>query len=131
MKPMKRISIATGLLLAATGLATSVASAQTPERAVRDVTFERPVAAGSWGGIVRAGPGMDYDRVASLREGEAVTLLANTHIERDGYPWFLIRFRGNQLGFQWGGILCRKDIPVAGVYETCTRAPRAPVRRGG
>ena len=120
MKQMKQIGIAARLLIAAAALGASFASAQTrPGPVARDVTFDRPVAAGSWGGIVRSGPGMDYPRVASLREGEAVTLLANTHIDRDGYPWFLIRFRGNQLGFQWGGILCRKDVPVAGVYETC------------
>ena len=119
------------LTIAAAALGASFASAQTPERAGRDVTFARPVAAGSWGGVVRSGPGMDYPRIAALREGEPVTLLANTHIDRDGYPWFLIRFRGNQLGFQWGGILCRKDVPVDGVYQSCTRAPGAPVRRGG
>ena len=36
---------------------------------------------------------MEHARVASLREGERVELLFNTGVMRDGYPWFLIRYR--------------------------------------
>jgi hypothetical protein len=132
MKQMKPVKIAAGLLIAAAALGASFASAQTrPGRAARDVTFDRPVAAGSWGGIVRSGPGMEHSRIATLREGEAVTLLANTHVDRDGYPWFLIRFRDNQLGFQWGGILCRAAVAVEGLYESCPGGRHAPVRPRG
>jgi hypothetical protein len=99
------------------GLGSSFASAQT----AREAGFDHPVAAGSWGGIVRNGPGMEHARLASLREGERVALLYNTGIMWDGYPWFLIRFRNGQLGFQWGGILCRLEVPVDGLYETCRR----------
>lgn len=104
------------LMAALAGLGVSMASAQTAEAG-----FDRPVAAGSWGGIVRSGPGMEHARLASLREGERVELLYNTGVVWDGYPWFLIRFRNGQLGFQWGGILCRLEVPVDGLYQTCRR----------
>ena len=109
------------LMAALAGSGASPASAQRAAARATEAGFDRPVAAGSWGGIVRSGPGMDYARVASLREGERVALLYNTGIMRDGYPWFLIRFRNGQLGFQWGGILCRLEVPVDGLYETCRR----------
>ncbi|HVQ10236.1 MAG TPA: SH3 domain-containing protein [Allosphingosinicella sp.] len=109
-------------IAALAGLGASLASAQTgSRRAPTQAGFDRPVAAGSWGGVVRSGPGMEHARLASLREGERVELLYDTGIMRDGYPWFLIRFRGNQLGFQWGGILCRLQVPVEGLYESCRR----------
>jgi hypothetical protein len=108
------------LLVLGIGLV-SVSAWAEPAAAPAQVGFDHPVAAGSWGGIVRAGPGQDEPRLASLREGEPVMLLANTGIMRDGYPWFLIRFRGNQLGFQWGGILCRTETPIEGVFESCRR----------
>jgi uncharacterized protein YraI len=109
-------------IAALAGLGASLASAQTgSRRAPAEAAFDRPVAAGSWGGVVRSGPGMEYARVTTLREGERVELLYNTGVMRDAYPWFLIRFRGGQLGFQWGGILCRMAVPVDGLYETCRR----------
>lgn len=92
-----------------------------PAAAVAVPAFDHPVGAASWGGIVRAAQGMDSARILALREGERVELLANTHIMRDDYPWFLIRFRGRQIGFMWGGILCRTERPVDGLYETCRR----------
>jgi hypothetical protein len=104
-------------IVAASALAAGAAAAQAPAAP----GFDRPVAAGSWGGVVRNGPGMEHDRVAVLREGEPVTLLYNTRIMRDGYPWFLIRLRDGRLGFQWGGILCRTGTAVEGVFERCTR----------
>lgn len=82
--------------------------------------FDRPIEAGSWGGIVRNGPGTEHARVTSLPEGERVQLLYNTGIVRDGFPWFLIRLRDGRLGFQWGGILCQLATPVEGVYQRCT-----------
>lgn len=117
---MNRSGLIVIAALAALG-ASSVPAQRGPGRAAAEAGFDRPVAAGSWGGIVRSGPGMEHARVASLREGERVELLYNTGIMRDGYPWFLIRFRGGQLGFQWGGILCRLEVPVDGLYETCRR----------
>ena len=46
-------------------LGASAAAAQGP---VAAPAFDRPIEAGSWGGIVRNGPGMNYARIASLRE---------------------------------------------------------------
>jgi hypothetical protein len=81
-----------------------------------------PMAAGSWGGNVRNGPSTGAALVASLVEGEAVALLERTGTMMNGYPWFRIRFRGNQTGYKWGGILCATVTPVAGVEGTCTNA---------
>lgn len=81
--------------------------------------FNRPIDAGSWGGVVRSGPSQSYARLTALREGERVALLFNTGIVWNDYPWFLIRFRDNQLGFMWGGILCSRGAQVAGTYQTC------------
>jgi hypothetical protein len=104
----------------ATALAASVTPAQAQPRAAPvEVTWDQPVEAGSWGGIVRNGPGQTHARVVSLREGERVTLLFNTGVMWNDYPWFLIRFRDGQLGFMWGGILCSRNTPVAGVYQRC------------
>lgn len=76
-------------------------------------------AAYSWGGIVRAGPGMDYDRVASLREGDPVTLLNNAGEMMNGYDWFFIRLPDGTEAYQWGGILCSTDIAGTYVGDGC------------
>ena len=73
-------------------------------------------AAWSWGGIVRAGPGMRFDRVTSLREGAPVTLLVNTGEVMNGYPWFMIRLASGNEAYQWGGILCTDDPQIEGTY---------------
>ncbi len=99
-------------------LGATAAAAQGP---VAAPAFDRPIEAGSWGGIVRNGPGMNYARIASLREGERVSLLYNTGIVWNDYPWFLIRLSDGRLGFQWGGILCHRTVRVEGVYQRCTR----------
>ena len=78
-----------------------------------------PVEAGSWGGIVRSGPGQQYGKVTSLAEGERITLVARSGVWSNDYPWFEIRFRGNRRGFQWGGIICSIGDQVEGTYETC------------
>ncbi len=78
-----------------------------------------PMAAGSWGGIVRAGPGREYAKVGSLAEGERITLLKNTGVVTNDYPWFRIRFRGNREGYQWGGIICGLEGLIDGAFETC------------
>lgn len=81
-----------------------------------------PIAAGSWGGNVRTGPSTGAAWVASLKEGEAVTLMERTGEVMNGYPWFRIKFRGNQTGYKWGGILCATIKPVAGIEGTCPAA---------
>ena len=106
------------LMLACLGAAATPALAQ-PRASASAPDFNRPVEAGSWGGIVRNGPSQTNARVASLREGERVSLLFNTGIMWNDYPWFLIRFRDGQLGFMWGGILCSRGAQVQGTYQTC------------
>lgn len=77
------------------------------------------IPAGSWGGIVREGPGQNYRRLASLNQGERVMLLENTGVYSNGFPWWYIEFWGNRTGYQWGGILCSLNAPMEGIYETC------------
>ena len=78
-----------------------------------------PIEAGSWGGKVRSGPGTSFKRLEGLQEGEAVTLLENTGVLMNGYPWFKVRYRGGKTGYKWGGILCARNIPVKGVFRHC------------
>ena len=111
-------------ILATAALTLSVAPVQAQRNAAPVVSWENPVEAGSWGGIVRNGPGQSHARVVTLREGERVTLLANTRVVWNDYPWFLIRFRDGQLGFMWGGILCSRGRQVEGTYQTCAAAAR-------
>lgn len=78
-----------------------------------------PSLAGSWGGIVRAGPGQAYAPVASLREGERVVLLNRSDGLTNDYPWFRIRFQHSREGFMWGGILCSLDQPTPDLFKIC------------
>jgi hypothetical protein len=78
-----------------------------------------PVEAGSWGGVVRSGPGREFSHLASLAEGERITLIENTGVVLNDYPWFRIRYRGIRDGYQWGGIICSAGAQVAGTFETC------------
>lgn len=93
-----------------------------------------PFAAGSWGGIVRAGPGQDNARVASLEEGEDVTLLEPpVSVPPNDFPWFKISFRGGKVGYMWGGILCSRDYERPGIFKLCTTSVKAsePRQAGG
>ncbi|MCB8837826.1 SH3 domain-containing protein [Aurantimonas sp. VKM B-3413] len=78
-----------------------------------------PHPAQSWGGSVRAAPDVDSRKIASLREGEPITILeqADAPFFQD-LPWFRIRFDG-RTGYQWGGIICPIDEPVEGTFEVC------------
>ncbi len=76
-------------------------------------------AAKSWGGVVRSGPGMEFKQVASLKEGEKITVIEDAGVEMNGYRWYKIRFGANKVGFQWGGILCPVGKPVAGAFQSC------------
>jgi hypothetical protein len=78
-----------------------------------------PFEAGSWGGIVRSGPGRDFSRLDALAEGERITIIKSTGIIDNDYLWFKIRYRGNREGYQWGGIVCGLDKPIDGAFETC------------
>jgi hypothetical protein len=95
-----------------TGGETANASPPASDR-LGDMKFE------SWGGVVRSGPGMDYRKLASLEEGDPITLLEQTDVDMNGYPWFKIRYGGNKTGYQWGGIICPVGQPYPGTFEQC------------
>jgi hypothetical protein len=78
-----------------------------------------PFEAATWGGVVRSGPGQEFSRLASLAEGERITLVENTGVFWNDYPWFKILYYGNRRGYQWGGIICSLGNPIEGAYETC------------
>jgi hypothetical protein len=82
-----------------------------------------PAVAGSWGGIVRDGPGKGHRQIDSLKEGEPVTLMARSDVIEDGFPWFKIAYRDGRIGYQWGGILCSTGAERPDVFKTCTAAP--------
>lgn len=82
---------------------------------------ELPRAAGSWGGTVRSGPGQQFKRLGSLPEGARVTLLENSAVMENGFPWMKISYGEGRTGYQWGGILCSIDSPMPEVFETCTK----------
>jgi uncharacterized protein YraI len=69
--------------------------------------------------VLRSGPGQEFSRVASLREGDSIEIIGDPDVWMDGYKWFKVRTpRG--VGFHWGGILCiPSDTPPAGVYSNC------------
>lgn len=72
----------------------------------------------SWGGIVRAGPGLEYDKLGSVAERAPIEIIARTGDIMNGYPWFQIRF-GDGIGYQWGGIICGVNQPIDGAYDVC------------
>jgi hypothetical protein len=107
---MTRIS---ALLLLLPALAAPAAAA--PSSPLAAPAF--PVKGRSLGGVVRAAPGMDSQRLDSLRETEPIVIVKKTDVEMNGYPWFQIRWRDRK-GYQWGRILCA-ETPLEGAYETC------------
>lgn len=82
------------------------------------------IVVGSWGGKVRSGPGMGYNRITSLRNGDPVTVLENAGVMMNGYPWFRISFKNGRTGYQWGGIMCGFDGPIQGLYGVCEKDRR-------
>ena len=85
------------------------------------VNNDFPVAAGTWGGIVRSGPGQSYKKQTSLAEGEPVSLMGVAPELDNGYPWFKIWYgpTNDTTGYMWGGILCAKGTARADVYQMC------------
>lgn len=78
-----------------------------------------PFPAKSWGGVVRDGPGMEHKKLASLAEGDPITVEESTGVDMNGYPWFKIRFGKDRVGYQWGGIICPIGQEMPGTYEKC------------
>ncbi|MCF6369661.1 SH3 domain-containing protein [Rhizobium halophilum] len=61
----------------------------------------------SYGGVLRSGPGMEYRRVASLREGDQIEILEDTGVWFNDYKWYVVA-TPHGTGYHWGGIfLCR------------------------
>jgi len=84
-------------------------------------TGEYPVEAGSWGGIVRSGPGQGYAKLGSLQNGDDIALIATSPELDNGYPWFKVWFGPQQTkGYIWGGILCSKGAERPDLYKTCS-----------
>lgn len=98
----------------------AVAPQAAPPAAPATVSYPSP--AGSWGGVVRDGPGQHYRQVDSLKEGDPVTLLSPTDVMDNGYPWFRISYPGGGSGYQWGGILCSMGPERPDLFKTCTTA---------
>ena len=88
------------------------------------------VEAGSWGGKVRAGPGKEFAKIGSLKNGDPVILVESTKIFLDGYEWFKIIYNNNSVGYHWGGILCGFDIPISGTYSVCEFDNRTSSNQG-
>ncbi len=84
------------------------------------------IPARSYGGKVRAGPGMEFTQIASLREGDPVTLLTNTGETMNGYDWFMILMANGEIGYQWGGLLCSDALHPPGIFGGRNEA--CPVR---
>jgi hypothetical protein len=82
-----------------------------------------PVAAGSWGGVLRDGPGQNYRQIGSLQEGEPVTLMGRSDVVENGFPWFKITTQSGKTGYQWGGILCSTGAERPDIFKTCTVKP--------
>ena len=94
------------------------ASAPKPPKPSGAISFPR--SAKSWGGIVRSGPRQNSRKVASLREGELITIVSQSNAAWfQDRPWFKIRFRGGRTGYHWGGIICSIGTQVPGTYQTC------------
>jgi len=92
--------------------------ANQPASAPADTNF--PIEAGSWGGIVRKGPGRGFAKQDSLAEGDPVALMGVSPELDNGYPWFKIWYGKDQRkGYMWGGILCAKGTPRADVHQMC------------
>lgn len=110
---------------AAPAAAPQVAAPPPPPVAAAAPVSEFPLIAGSWGGIVRSGPGENYERVTSLKEGEEVTLMApGVPVRPNDYPWFRISYgeNGNE-GYMWGGILCSTGAERPDIFKLCTFTP--------
>jgi len=71
----------------------------------------------SLGGQLRAGPGQEYDIVATLNEGDYVGVIEYTDVYFQDYPWFYVDSPFGT-GYHWGGIICTYEY-IDGVYSGC------------
>lgn len=89
----------------------------TPDAAGGPIVVNQP--AMSLGGHVRSGPGMAHMTLGSTQEGAPITVLENSGVVMQGYPWFFIREANGDRGFQWGGIICDPAGQIDGVFAQC------------
>ncbi|WP_114521958.1 SH3 domain-containing protein [Altererythrobacter sp. ZODW24] len=91
--------------------------------AVRDADnswTETPVTgeAITWGGNIRLGPGLQFDRIGSTLQGRSVTLLTRTDRMWLDMPWFKVRFSNGQIGYIAGGLLCSREPEIEGLFNS-------------
>ncbi len=84
-------------------------------------------AAESYGGNVRARADINSNWLATLSQGEPVTLLEDTGIYFNGYPWFWIEYGTGQTGYHWGGIICDYDGNTPGLGGICAGYGQPPL----
>jgi hypothetical protein len=73
----------------------------------------------SYGGVLRAGPGIGEHKLASVAEGERIRLLERTEVVTDDYRWYRVMTAHGE-GYQWGGIFCSDDPEaLPGVLTVC------------
>ena len=80
-----------------------------------EIAINRP--GRSWAGILREGPGMDYDRITSLVLDQEIALLARTNVEMNNYDWYRIELQDGTVGYKWGGILCDPSGVETGTFN--------------
>jgi membrane-bound inhibitor of C-type lysozyme len=71
----------------------------------------------SYGGKVRAGPGMAHAQTDSTQLNTPILLLERSD-HMDGYDWFFIQLPDGTTGFQWGGLMCAEG-EIHGVLTIC------------
>ncbi len=71
----------------------------------------------SYGGKVRAGPGMQHPQVGSTGLNTDIMLVERSD-RMDDYDWFLIRLPNGATGYQWGGLMCAHG-ETHGVLTIC------------
>ena len=74
----------------------------------------------SYGGILRAGPGMDYPKLGSLQPDDDINILEDTGIWFDEYKWFKVDSPIG-VGYHWGGIFCTQGKAPEGVLSSCAQ----------
>lgn len=81
--------------------------------------YGAPYAAFSYGGNLRAGPGMNYADVGGTREGQPITLLRETGVWMNDYMWYEVQLASGQIAYQWGGIICARGTTAPGTFTNC------------
>ncbi len=90
-----------------------------PASASSDTVF--PMDGQSFGGNVRSGPGTNFPRTDELSEGDHVVIIRDTGVGMNGYNWFEIGYANGKSGYQWGKLLCSRNL-YGGIYQQCAGA---------